>query len=83
MMGHESRAVQVEDLGRQILVHGRKVPIEEMMRKFEAVEAADVRRVAARMFGPDSGNMPTVVCMGHEDVGNWNAEFKKYGLAGA
>jgi processing peptidase subunit alpha len=83
MMALESRAVEVEDLGRQILVHGRKVPVEEMTKKIEAVGAADVRRVAARVFGPDSGNRPTVVCMGYEDVGNWSAEFKKYGLAGA
>jgi len=75
--------VEVEDLGRQILVHGRKVPIEEMTRKIDEVGPADVRRVAVRLFGPDSGSRPTVVCLGHEDVGDWSADFKKYGLAGA
>jgi processing peptidase subunit alpha len=83
MMALESRAVEVEDLGRQILVHGRKVPIEEMTRKIDEVGPADVRRVAVRLFGPDSGSRPTVVCLGHEDVGDWSADFKKYGLAGA
>ncbi|KAF8167378.1 mitochondrial processing peptidase [Crassisporium funariophilum] len=81
MMALESRAVEVEDLGRQILVHGRKVPVMEMTDKINMVTAEDVRRVAARIFSPESGSKPTVVCMGHEDVGSYAEVFRKYGLA--
>ncbi|KAF9567808.1 mitochondrial processing peptidase, partial [Agrocybe pediades] len=84
MMALESRMIEVEDLGRQILVHGRKVPVTEMTEKIEKVTPAEVKRVAARIFGPGSGSKPTVVCMGHEDVGPDAAkEFAKYGLASA
>ncbi len=83
MMALESRAVEVEDLGRQILVHGRKVPIDEMTEKINKVTPTDVRRVATRIFSPGSGSKATVVCMGHEDVGNWPEVFAKYGVAGA
>ena len=102
MMALESRAVEVEDLGRQvfhfldiagtckltfcanqILVHGRKVPVSEMTDKISQVTPDDVRRVAARVFSPDSGSKPTVVVMGHEDVGSsYGEQFLKYGLAG-
>ncbi|KAF8203944.1 Metalloenzyme, LuxS/M16 peptidase-like protein [Pholiota molesta] len=78
-----SRAVEVEDLGRQVLVHGRKIPVDEMTAKINAVTPADVKRVAGRIFSPDSGSKATVVCMGHEDVGNWPEVFSKYGVAGA
>jgi len=81
MMALESRAIEVEDLGRQILVHGRKVPISEMTEKIDEVDSNTIRRVAARVFGPDSGSKPTVVCMGHEDTGAYSEVFRKYGLA--
>ncbi|PPR01926.1 hypothetical protein CVT24_001265 [Panaeolus cyanescens] len=83
MMALESRAVEVEDLGRQILVHNRKVPVTEMTDKINKVTADDVRRVAKRIFGPDSGNKATVVCMGHEDVRNWGETFARFEVAGA
>jgi len=82
MMALESRAVEVEDLGRQILVHNRKIPVTEMTGKINQVTPDDIRRVAVRVFSPDSGSKPTIVCMGHEDVGNWGEMFSKYGLAG-
>ncbi|KAJ7610816.1 mitochondrial processing peptidase [Roridomyces roridus] len=83
MMSLESRAVEVEDLGRQILVHGRKVAIEEMTDKIDALTPADIRKTAERVFGPQSGSgsKPTVVCMGHEDTGAWEEVFAKYSVA--
>ncbi|KAF8078943.1 Metalloenzyme, LuxS/M16 peptidase-like protein [Lyophyllum atratum] len=81
MMALESRAVEVEDLGRQVLVHNRKVPVTEMTDKIDLVRPEDIRRVAARVFGPKSGNKPTVVCMGHEDTGAWEEVFTKYSVA--
>ncbi|TFK41853.1 Metalloenzyme, LuxS/M16 peptidase-like protein [Crucibulum laeve] len=83
MMALESRAVEVEDLGRQVLVHNRKVPVTEMTQKIDEVDPEKIREVAARIFGPESGNKATVVCMGHEDAGSWGETFTKYGIAGA
>ncbi|KAJ8523362.1 hypothetical protein ONZ45_g223 [Pleurotus djamor] len=81
MMALESRAVEVEDLGRQLLVHNRKVPVTEMTDKIDTITSEDIRRVAGRLFGPHSGNKPTVVCMGHEETGDWQSVFKKYSVA--
>ncbi|TFK56631.1 LuxS/MPP-like metallohydrolase [Heliocybe sulcata] len=83
VMALESRAIEVEDLGRQILVHNRKVPVSEMCDKIDEVTPESLRRVAARIFGPESGSKATVVCMGHEDVNDWHAVLKKYGVGGA
>ncbi|KAG6889982.1 hypothetical protein C0995_012942 [Termitomyces sp. Mi166 len=80
MMALESRSVEVEDLGRQVLVHGRQVPVTEMTDKIDAVQSEDIRRVAARVFGPQSGNKPTVVCMGHDETGDWEEVFAKYSV---
>lgn len=52
-----------------------------MTEKIENVTAQDVRRVAASIFNPQSGSKPTVVVMGHEDVGTYKETFSKYGLA--
>ncbi|KAF8899060.1 peptidase M16 inactive domain-containing protein [Infundibulicybe gibba] len=82
MMALESKAIEVEDMGRQILVHNRQVPVTEMTAKIDQVQSADIRRVAARLFGPQSGNKATVICMGHEELGSWEDVFKKYSVAG-
>lgn len=62
-------------------MHGRRVPVTEMTEKIEKVTAQDIRRVAARLFSPESVNKPTLVAMGHEDVGSYKEVFSKYGLA--
>ncbi|KAI0652482.1 LuxS/MPP-like metallohydrolase [Trametes meyenii] len=83
MMALESRAVEVEDLGRQVLVHGRKVPVSEMCDKIDAVDALTIRRVAARIYGPRTPARASVVVMGREDVGDYHEVLRKYGLAEA
>jgi processing peptidase subunit alpha len=80
MMALESRAVEVEDLGRQILVHGRKVPVDDMVTKIDEIDAEKVKQVATRVFGPASGNKATVVSMGKEDAGDWEGTMRKYGV---
>ncbi|KAI0275232.1 mitochondrial processing peptidase [Gloeopeniophorella convolvens] len=77
-MALESRAVEVEDLGRQLLVHNRKIPVSEMSDKIDAVTPESLQRVAQRIFGPQSGGKPTVLAMGHHDLGDWQTQFKKY-----
>ncbi|SCV67717.1 BQ2448_5328 [Microbotryum intermedium] len=73
MMALESRMVQVEDLGRQVQVHGRKTPIEEMVALIDQVGLEDVYRVAGRVLRPQKSAIvgdrkrsgkPTIVVQG-------------------
>ena len=75
--------MEVEDLGRQMLVHGRKVPVEEMLAKIDEVDEKRVREVAARVFGQGVQKSATVVVLGREDVGDWRGALKKYGVGGS
>ncbi|KIL71542.1 hypothetical protein M378DRAFT_155132 [Amanita muscaria Koide BX008] len=81
IMALENRAVLVEDLGRQILIHNRKIPVTEMVEKVDQLQPEDIRRVASRIFGPHSTAKPTVVTMGHENTGPCEEVFSKYGVA--
>ncbi|KAK4186847.1 mitochondrial-processing peptidase subunit alpha [Podospora australis] len=67
LMNLESRMVELEDLGRQVQVHGRKIPVREMTKKINALTVKDLRRVARMVVrglvenkGQGSG-APTVV----------------------
>ncbi|KAF9104338.1 Mitochondrial-processing peptidase subunit alpha [Mortierella sp. AM989] len=55
LMNLESKMVQLEDLGRQVQVHGYKVPVEELCEKIEKVTQQDMVRVARRVFGGQVG----------------------------
>lgn len=67
LMNLESRMVELEDLGRQVQVHGRKVSVKEMCDQIEALTVHDLRRVASQVFGGHVQNngkgtgKPTVV----------------------
>lgn len=67
LMNLESRMVELEDLGRQVQVHGRKVGVREMCKKIEELTVKDLRRVAKMvvsglMNNPGQGSgAPTVV----------------------
>ncbi|PWN24125.1 hypothetical protein BCV69DRAFT_280027 [Microstroma glucosiphilum] len=52
MMALESRLVEVEDLGRQVQVHGKKVTVEEMCEKIDQVDLPRLHRVATRVLRP-------------------------------
>jgi processing peptidase subunit alpha len=51
LMNLESRMVELEDLGRQVQVHGRKVGVREMCDQIDALTVEDLRRVARQVFG--------------------------------
>ena len=51
LMNLESRMVELEDLGRQVQVHGRKVGVREMCRRIEALTVKDLRAVAKKVLG--------------------------------
>ncbi|KAH7384383.1 peptidase M16 inactive domain-containing protein [Phaeosphaeria sp. MPI-PUGE-AT-0046c] len=81
LMNLESRMVELEDLGRQVQVHGRKVGVKEMCRKIEEVSIADLRRVSKQVFGGQVKNAgegsgaPTVVLQEGEMEGYKRKEF--------
>jgi processing peptidase subunit alpha len=75
LMNLESRMVELEDLGRQVQVHGRKVGVREMCKKIEELTIQDLRRVAKIVVGglvdnPGKGSgAPTVVLQEGEEEG--------------
>ncbi|KAL4886401.1 peptidase M16 inactive domain-containing protein [Aspergillus karnatakaensis] len=67
LMNLESRMVELEDLGRQVQVHGRKIGVKEMCKHIESLTVEDLRRVARKVLtgnvvnkGQGTGE-PTVV----------------------
>lgn len=74
LMNLESRLVELEDLGRQVQVHGRKVGVREMCDKIDALTVEDLRRVAKHIFSGKVDNnghgtgAPTVVIQEGEDA---------------
>ena len=66
----------------QLLVLDRKVPLEEMCERIDEVTSDSLRDVATKVFGPNITKQATVVCMGHDDVGDWKSVLRKYGVGG-
>ncbi len=60
-MALESSAARCEQVGRQILVYGRPIPVPELVGKIDAVETAAVTRVAERIM---KGAAPAVAAIG-------------------
>ncbi|KAG9061383.1 Mitochondrial-processing peptidase subunit alpha [Linnemannia hyalina] len=87
LMNLESKMVQLEDLGRQVQVHGAKVPVEELCAKIEKVTKQDMVRVARRVFGGQvsslTGGSGEVTIVGQGLTKNLQGAEKvldKYGL---
>ncbi|CEP11004.1 hypothetical protein [Parasitella parasitica] len=87
LMNLESRMVQLEDLGRQIQVHGKKTGIDEMLENIDKVDVNELRRVASRVVrgavSVTSGGSgkPTVVAQGNlQGLRDVNKKIEKYGL---
>ncbi|KAG9237718.1 peptidase M16 inactive domain-containing protein [Amylocarpus encephaloides] len=82
LMNLESRMVELEDLGRQVQVHGRKVGVREMCKKIEELTVADLRRVARLVVGgivenPGKGSgAPTVVLQEGDEEGVTRKDLK-------
>ena len=75
LMNLESRMVELEDLGRQVQVHGRRIPVKDMVAAIEKVSVQDLRRVAREVLtgqvnNPGQGSgAPTVVLQQGEEEG--------------
>tara|TARA_R110000824_G_scaffold118960_19_gene272632 strand:+ start:50610 stop:51887 length:1278 start_codon:yes stop_codon:yes gene_type:complete len=63
LMGLESSSSRAEQIARQYAVHGRVLPIDEMISKVDEVDAAAVRRFAGRFLGPDA-KAPALAAVG-------------------
>ncbi|KAJ2709791.1 Mitochondrial-processing peptidase subunit alpha, partial [Coemansia spiralis] len=63
LMNLESRMVQLEDLGRQVQVSGRKVPAEAMVDRIEAITTSDIAKAAAALLESPA----TLLAQGHVD----------------
>ena len=81
LMNLESRMVELEDLGRQVQVHGRKVGVREMCARIEALTVKDLTQVARSVFGGLVRNLgggsgsPTVVLQEGVQPGSRKGEF--------
>jgi predicted Zn-dependent peptidase len=60
LMGLESTNARCEQLARQLMVHGRILPIEELVAQIDAVDEAAVIKVANRLFS----SAPTFAAIG-------------------
>ena len=76
LMNLESRMVELEDLGRQVLVQGNKVGVAEMCGFIDRVSVQDLRRVASAVLkggvvsaGQQEKGVPTVVLQEGEEWG--------------
>ncbi|KAI9314393.1 Metalloenzyme, LuxS/M16 peptidase-like protein [Dichotomocladium elegans] len=87
LMNLESRMVQLEDLGRQVGVHGKKTGIDEMLARIDDINLDELRRVAGRIVrgavGISTGGTgkASVVVQGNlRGLTDVNKVIEKYGL---
>ncbi|RUP29538.1 Metalloenzyme, LuxS/M16 peptidase-like protein [Jimgerdemannia flammicorona] len=87
LMNLESRMVQLEDLGRQVQVAGKKTPVAEMLAKIEEVDLETLRRVAGMVVRgavkSSSGGSGEVTVVAQGDLRGLKDATKvaaKYGL---
>lgn len=60
LMSLESTGARLDALGSQLLIFGRAIPVDEIVRKIDAVTPEAVAKVARRIFA----GKPTVAAMG-------------------
>ncbi|KAI9013170.1 Metalloenzyme, LuxS/M16 peptidase-like protein [Gaertneriomyces semiglobifer] len=49
LMSLESKVVELEDVGRQVMAHNKRLPVAEMCRRIDTLTAEDLKRVARRI----------------------------------
>ncbi|KAJ3016182.1 Mitochondrial-processing peptidase subunit alpha [Thoreauomyces humboldtii] len=55
LMSLESKVVELEDVGRQVMIHGKRLGVQAMCERIEDLTAEDLKRVARRVvLGDDS-----------------------------
>lgn len=78
MMNLESKMVQLEDMGRQVQIYGKRVDVLEMCAKINQVTRDDLIVMAEKIF---TGSEPTIVVQGdREAFGDIRGMLARYGL---
>ncbi|MCS7267035.1 MAG: pitrilysin family protein [Geminicoccaceae bacterium] len=62
LMSLESCAGVADSIARQLLIYGRRIPVEELLARIEAVDREAVRRAGERLFA--SGGATTLALLG-------------------
>ncbi|KAG0681302.1 Mitochondrial-processing peptidase subunit alpha [Pichia californica] len=78
MMNLESKMVQLEDMGRQEQIYGKRIDVLEMCSKIDAITRNDLIQIAEKIF---TGSEPTIVVQGdREAFGDIKGMLNRYGL---
>lgn len=78
MMNLESKMVQLEDMGRQVQIYGKRIDVLEMCKNIEQVTRDDIIKMAEKIF---TGSEPTILIQGdREAFGDVRGMLGKYGL---
>lgn len=87
LMGLESKLVELEDMGRQVITQGKKTLITDLISKIEKVTVSDITNVARTIFTGEVKNvgngtgLPTIVMQGEKEAfGDPMSVLRKYGL---
>ncbi|ODV59256.1 mitochondrial-processing protease subunit alpha [Ascoidea rubescens DSM 1968] len=87
LMNLESKMVELEDIGRQVQILGKKTPLFDIIGKIEAVSLQDVKNVAKRILTGNAQNKgngtgrPTIVLQGNREAfDDVEGTCKRYGL---
>jgi predicted Zn-dependent peptidase len=65
LMALESCSAQSEELARQLLIFGRRIPPEEMIAKIDSVDQAALRRVGQRLLADGRPTLTAIGPLGH------------------
>lgn len=57
LLSMESTDVRMSRLARNEITFGRQIPVEEVLRRIDGISEEDIRRVAGRMFRPETLSM--------------------------
>ena len=96
VMALESRAIEVEDLGRQvgvksscsssscifvqILVHGRRISVLEMCDAIDKVTPTDILRISRKIFGEDSKYPASLVVQSSDEIRHYEQILRGQGI---
>ena len=65
LMALESCSAQSEELARQLLIFGRRIPPQEMIAKIDAVDEAALRRAGRRLLADGCPTLTAIGPLGH------------------
>jgi processing peptidase subunit alpha len=83
LMNLESRMIELEDVGRQVQTHGRRIGVKEMCEKIEAVTIDDLRQIAGMIVRGEVKNVgngsgaPTVVMQEPDASGGFKGGWQE------